>query len=173
MSKLRRTLWSELAASLRYPIAVLSVAIAIAGAEILTRLLHTEPIASSLLCAAIFAAMPSPLASMSGALPETSIRFSFVCRYGAGFHRHRITAFGISFDVTHNDQHVIESQDAHRLGCSTSFLGRAVARSPWPPTGFARASTEAFRGMQRIAFLSYFAAGASALSISILDVRVR
>src|SRR5215472_6628999 len=56
MSKPRRALWSELPASSRYPIAVLSVAIAIAGAEILTRLLHTEPIASSLLCAVIFAA---------------------------------------------------------------------------------------------------------------------
>jgi PAS domain S-box-containing protein len=40
----------------RYAIAVLSVAIAIIVAEALTKLLHTEPIASSMLCAVIFAA---------------------------------------------------------------------------------------------------------------------
>jgi PAS domain S-box-containing protein len=40
----------------RYAIAVLSVAIAIVVAEALTKLLHTEPIASSMLCAVIFAA---------------------------------------------------------------------------------------------------------------------
>jgi K+-sensing histidine kinase KdpD len=40
----------------RYAIAVLSVAIAIIVAETLTRLLHTEPIASSMLCAVIVAA---------------------------------------------------------------------------------------------------------------------
>src|SRR5258708_36281238 len=41
---------------LRYSIAALSVAIAIVVAEALTRWLHTEPIASSMLCAVIFAA---------------------------------------------------------------------------------------------------------------------
>jgi PAS domain S-box-containing protein len=40
----------------RYAIAVLSVALAIAAAELLTKLLHTEPIVSSMLCAVIFAA---------------------------------------------------------------------------------------------------------------------
>jgi PAS domain S-box-containing protein len=56
MSKPRRSLWSEPSAISRYAIAVLSVAIAMVVAEILTRLLQTEPIASSLLCAVIFAA---------------------------------------------------------------------------------------------------------------------
>src|SRR3984893_10899934 len=39
-----------------YAMAVLSVAVAIVAAELMTRLLHTEPIASSMLCAVIFAA---------------------------------------------------------------------------------------------------------------------
>jgi PAS domain S-box-containing protein len=56
MSKPRPLLWSEPSAISRYAIAVLSVAIAIAVTETLTRLLHTEPIASSMLCAVIFAA---------------------------------------------------------------------------------------------------------------------
>jgi PAS domain S-box-containing protein len=56
MWKHRRLLWSEPSAVSRYAIAVLSVAIAIVVTEMLTRLLHTEPIASSMLCAVIFAA---------------------------------------------------------------------------------------------------------------------
>jgi PAS domain S-box-containing protein len=56
MSKHRPSLWSAPSAISRYAIAVLSVAIAIVVAEILTRLLHTEPIASTMLCAVIFAA---------------------------------------------------------------------------------------------------------------------
>src|SRR4030088_3605298 len=39
-----------------YAMAVLSVAMAILAAELITRLLHAEPIASSMLCAVIFAA---------------------------------------------------------------------------------------------------------------------
>jgi PAS domain S-box-containing protein len=39
-----------------YAMAVLSVAVAIIAAELVTRLLHAEPIASSMLCAVIFAA---------------------------------------------------------------------------------------------------------------------
>jgi PAS domain S-box-containing protein len=46
--------WPEAIPS--YAMAVLSVAVAITAAELLTRLLHTEPIASSMLCAVIFAA---------------------------------------------------------------------------------------------------------------------
>jgi K+-sensing histidine kinase KdpD len=56
MSNPRSSLWTEPSAISRYAIAVLSVAIAIVVAETLTRLLHTEPIASSMLCAVIFAA---------------------------------------------------------------------------------------------------------------------
>jgi PAS domain S-box-containing protein len=56
MSKPRPSLWSEPPAISRYATAVLSVAIAIVVAETLTRLLHTEPIASCMLCAVIFAA---------------------------------------------------------------------------------------------------------------------
>jgi PAS domain S-box-containing protein len=51
---LRRS-WPE-AHGIFYAMAVLSVAVAIVAAEIMTRLLHTEPIASSMLCAVIFAA---------------------------------------------------------------------------------------------------------------------
>src|SRR5713101_6067724 len=39
-----------------YAMAVLSVAVAIVAAELITRLLHAEPIASSMLCAVIVAA---------------------------------------------------------------------------------------------------------------------
>ena len=56
MSKPRRLLWSEPSAASRYAIAVLSVAMAIVVTESLTRVLHTEPVASSMLCAVIFAA---------------------------------------------------------------------------------------------------------------------
>jgi PAS domain S-box-containing protein len=56
MSKPRPSGWAEPSAISRYAIAVLSVAIAMVAAELLTRMLHTEPIASSMLCAVIFAA---------------------------------------------------------------------------------------------------------------------
>ena len=42
--------------TLSYAMAVLSVAVAIIAAELITRLLHAEPIASSMLCAVIFTA---------------------------------------------------------------------------------------------------------------------
>jgi PAS domain S-box-containing protein len=54
MSKPRPLWWSKPPAMLRYAIAVLSVALAIVGAETLTVLLRTEPIASMMLCAVIF-----------------------------------------------------------------------------------------------------------------------
>src|ERR1700675_3304521 len=56
MSKPRSLWWSERSATSRYAIAVLSVAIAAVVAELLTSLLHAEPIASSMLCAVIVAA---------------------------------------------------------------------------------------------------------------------
>src|ERR1700719_3820119 len=56
MSKPRSVAWAESSAIARYTIAVLSVGIAMVAAEFLTRTLHTEPIASSMLCAVIFAA---------------------------------------------------------------------------------------------------------------------
>src|SRR5260370_2533887 len=56
MSKPRPLQWSEPSAISRYAIAVLSVATAIVVTEILTRFVHTEPIASTMLCAVIFAA---------------------------------------------------------------------------------------------------------------------
>jgi PAS domain S-box-containing protein len=48
--------WPEPPTISYYAIAVLSVAMAILAAELITRLLHAEPIASSMLCAVIFAA---------------------------------------------------------------------------------------------------------------------
>ena len=56
MSKPRPLPWSEPSSISRYAIAALSVALAIVLAEILTSLLHAEPIASSMLCAVMFAA---------------------------------------------------------------------------------------------------------------------
>src|ERR1700680_4912815 len=56
MSKPRPLLWSEPSAISRYAIAVLAVAIAIVVAQLLTVFLHTEPIASSMISAVMFAA---------------------------------------------------------------------------------------------------------------------
>ena len=56
MPKARPFLWSEPSGISRYAIAVLSVATAIVVADLLTRWLHTEPIASAMLCAVIVAA---------------------------------------------------------------------------------------------------------------------
>jgi PAS domain S-box-containing protein len=51
-----RSLLSDRSAVSGYAIAVLAVVTAIVVAEVLTKLLHTEPIASTMLCAVIFAA---------------------------------------------------------------------------------------------------------------------
>jgi PAS domain S-box-containing protein len=56
MSKPHPSRWSEPPPIAGYAISILSVAMAIVVAQILTELLHTEPIASSMLCAVIFAA---------------------------------------------------------------------------------------------------------------------
>src|SRR6266404_1059801 len=48
--------WPEPRAISYYATAVFSVAVAVVAAELITRLLHAEPIASSMLCAVIFAA---------------------------------------------------------------------------------------------------------------------
>jgi PAS domain S-box-containing protein len=48
--------WAKLSTISYYAMAVLSVAVAIIAAELITRLLHAEAIASSMLCAVIFAA---------------------------------------------------------------------------------------------------------------------
>src|SRR3984885_15501952 len=56
MSESNPRRWSKSSAISRYAIAVLSVAIAIVVAEILTVFLHTEPIASSMISAVMFAA---------------------------------------------------------------------------------------------------------------------
>src|SRR6266852_2074418 len=51
-----RQRWPQLPTISYYAMAVLSVTVAIIAAELLTRLLHAEPIASLMLCAVIFAA---------------------------------------------------------------------------------------------------------------------
>jgi PAS domain S-box-containing protein len=56
MSESNPRRWSKSSAISRYAIAVLSVAIAIVVAELLTVFLHTEPIASSMISAVMFAA---------------------------------------------------------------------------------------------------------------------
>src|ERR1700737_899998 len=48
--------WPKPSTISHYAMAVLSVAVAVVAAELITRLLHAEPIASSMLCAVIFAA---------------------------------------------------------------------------------------------------------------------
>src|ERR1700694_3128792 len=48
--------WPQPLAIFSYAMAVLSVAVAIIAAELITRLLHAEPIASTMLCAVIVAA---------------------------------------------------------------------------------------------------------------------
>src|SRR5439155_6040810 len=48
--------WSARSAMSRYATAPLSVAVAIVAAELITRVLHAEAIASSMLCSVIFAA---------------------------------------------------------------------------------------------------------------------
>src|SRR6202040_337990 len=48
--------WPKQRAVSSYAIAILSVALAIIAAELITRFLHAEPIASLMLCAVIFAA---------------------------------------------------------------------------------------------------------------------
>src|SRR6478735_10305740 len=48
--------WPEPLTISYYAMAVFSVAVAIVAAELITRLFHAEPIASSMLCAVIFAA---------------------------------------------------------------------------------------------------------------------
>ena len=51
-----RQSWPEAHGLSYYAMAALSVAVAIIAAELITRSLHAEPIASSMLCAVIFAA---------------------------------------------------------------------------------------------------------------------
>src|SRR6202011_1059402 len=48
--------WPKPSTISHYAMAVLSVAVAVIAAELITRLLHAEPIALSMLCAVIFAA---------------------------------------------------------------------------------------------------------------------
>src|ERR1700731_5141386 len=59
--------WLKPSTIYRHAMAILSVAVAIVAAELITRLLHAEAIASSMLCAVIFAAWfggfgPAPMA---------------------------------------------------------------------------------------------------------------
>src|SRR5260370_22832015 len=56
MTKPNLSHWPTSHTVAHYAMAVLSVAVAIIAAEIMTRLLNTEPIALSMLCAVIFAA---------------------------------------------------------------------------------------------------------------------
>jgi PAS domain S-box-containing protein len=56
MSKRRPSGWAAPSAISRYAAAVLAVAVAIVATELVTRILHTEPIVSAMICAVIFAA---------------------------------------------------------------------------------------------------------------------
>src|SRR5260370_17523348 len=60
-----------------YAMAVLSVAVAIIAAELITRLLHAEPIASSMLCAVIFAAWFGGLGSALLAMTLALLAFHY------------------------------------------------------------------------------------------------
>jgi hypothetical protein len=54
------------------------------------------------------------------------------CRYG-----HGVTTLGIGLGIPHDGEHVIERQNACRLGGGASFGGRTIARTLLSSTGFA------------------------------------
>src|SRR6266436_5000856 len=81
-----------------YAMAVLSVAVAIVAAELITRLLHAEPIASSMLCAVIFAAWfggfgPAMLAT---ALALLAFHYYLVPPINSFAWKHNLSVVGIS-----------------------------------------------------------------------------
>src|SRR5258707_3916050 len=81
-----------------YATAVFSVAVAIVAAELITRLLHAEPIASSMLCAVIFAAWfggfgPAMLAT---ALALLAFPYYLVPPINSFAWKHNLSVVGIS-----------------------------------------------------------------------------
>src|SRR5258705_3949066 len=60
-----------------YAMAVFSVAVAIVAAELITRLLHAEPIALSMLCAVIFAAWFGGFGAAMLAIAPALLAFPF------------------------------------------------------------------------------------------------
>jgi PAS domain S-box-containing protein len=81
-----------------YATAVFSVAVAIVAAELITRLLHAEPIASSMLCAVIFAAWfggfgPAMLAT---ALALLAFHYYLVPPINSFAWKHNLSVVGIS-----------------------------------------------------------------------------
>ena len=82
----------------RYAMAVLSVAVAIVAAELITRLLNAEAIASSMLCAVIFAAWVGGLgpALLAVALALLAFHYYLVPPINSFTWKHDLFAVGIS-----------------------------------------------------------------------------
>ena len=88
--------WSIAPTISYYAIAVLSVAVAVGVAELITRSLHAEPIASVMLCAVILAAWfgGSKLVGISGDTATISVATSFKrSRITADFESYCVEAF--------------------------------------------------------------------------------
>jgi hypothetical protein len=54
-------------------------------------------------------------------------------------HRHRITTLMIGGKIAHHQKHIVERQDTGGIGCNTSLLGCAIARTLLLSAGFATA----------------------------------
>src|SRR6202045_3632711 len=81
-----------------YAMAVLSVAVAIVAAELITRLLHAEPIASTMLCAVIVAAWFGGFgpALLAIALALFAVPYYLVPPINSFTWKHDLLAVGIS-----------------------------------------------------------------------------
>jgi PAS domain S-box-containing protein len=97
-----RNFWNSAAqffpAISRYAMAVVSVAVAIVAAELITRLLHAEPIASSMLCAVIFVARFGGLgpALLTIALALGAFHYYLIPPINSFTWKHDLLAVGIS-----------------------------------------------------------------------------
>src|SRR5260370_24787308 len=90
--------WPKSTTIYHYAVAVLSVAGAIVAAELITRLLNAEAIASSMLCAVIFAAWVGGFgpALLATTLPPFAFHYYLVPPVNSFAWKHHLSAVGIS-----------------------------------------------------------------------------
>src|ERR1700736_2554778 len=90
--------WPKPSTIYRHAMAILSVAVAIVAAELITRLLHAEAIASSMLCAVIFAAWVGGFgpALLALALALLAFHYYLVPPINSFTWKHDLFAVGIS-----------------------------------------------------------------------------
>src|SRR6202023_3254478 len=90
--------WPKPSTISHYAMAVASVAVAIIAAELITRLLHAEPIASSMLCAVIFVARFGGLgpALLTIALALGAFHYYLIPPINSFTWKHDLLAVGIS-----------------------------------------------------------------------------